>query len=499
MKRTFISLMLLQVAVVPGAFALSEARLLGLSESGQTALFNLGFYDGVKEGDFAVIVKEIRDLSNRDLRIVPVARARNIKLNTGNSVWILFKVFDAELLVKGQPFLILSESEMLRGRRDPRFGRISVITEKEKAALQTNQALSNDKDRLSKLKNQYPEIAPVHEGELRTDGDGELVDVEGWKKFGTDKYRTALYKSPHQKDFRRQLRLDTFDKLVTAYLKKVNEPDFNYDKFYDQQMKEAFSNEFRRRSNFSTEYESFLSYQAQRAVQDAKIYRAVLEKGESWSEDFSDDELKSVLRQVSVLQEKDRRSFVMAEPKRYTVYFSYGVPLNDNQTDKDLGYRQDSRYSAELDFEGTPILKHDTLERFTLNATVRTNKTALDTSNKNTSADELSVSGGANWYPLYPPHAIEAPALFVGTYIRSGTARLETPSVNEKGNYTVLCLPGFRGGMKYNFKNNVGLRIAVSMETLQFDRYEQSTTGGVQPDHINVVEAKMNIALAYSF
>jgi hypothetical protein len=498
MRWILIKLVLLVVITTP-AWGLSGARLLGLSESGQTALFNLGTYDNAKEGDYAVIVKEIRSLTTRDLRLVPVAKARNIKISTNNSVWILYKFYDAELLVKGQQYLILSESTMLNGRRDPRFGRISVITEKDKTAFQANQTLSDDKDRLSKLKNQYPEIAELHGKETRSDEDGELVDVEGWKKFKGDKYRSALYKSPHAADFQRELRLSTFEKMVTAYLKRVNDPGFNYDQFYDEQKKSEFYNEFRQRSNFSTEYESFLSFQAQKAVADAKLYRSMLEKGESWSEDFSDEELKRILKEVSVLQEKDRREYVMAEPNKYAVYLTYGMEFSDSQTEKDAGYRRDGRYSVETEFEGVPFAKHETLERFTLDATFRINKTAFEAENKNASLDEISVSGGVNWYPLYAPYALEAPAVFLGTYIRSGTASVEAVSVAEKANYTLLSMPGFRGGMRYNFKNNVGLRIALSMETLKLDRYEQSKLGSVLPDQANVVEGKMNFSLLYSF
>lgn len=497
-KGMLINLVLLVVMSTP-AWALSGARLLGLSNSGQTALFNLGVHDGVKEGDYAVIVKEIRSLQTRDLRLVPVAKARNIKINTGNSVWILYRTYDSELLVKGQSYLVLSESAMLNGRRDPRFGRISVITEKDKTAFQTQSALSDDKDRLSKLKSQYPELEPLHQKESRTDGDGELVDVEGWRKIKDNKYRTALYKSPHQEDFQRELRLSTFEKMVTAYLKKVDDPKFNYDQFYDEQMKTEFANEFRKRSNFSTEYEQFLSYQGQKAKSDAKLYRSILEKGDSWSEDFSDEELRVVLNEVSVLQEKDRRTFVIADPSRYSVYLGYGMGLNDAQTEKDAGYRREGTYSVDLDFEGIPVLKHDTLERFTLNATVRTNKTAFESENKNASVDELSFTAGVNWYPLYASYALESPAIFFGTYIRSGWATVKAPSVDEQSNYTVLALPGFRTGMKYNFRNNVGLRIALSMETLSLDRYEQSKFDSVLPNQATLFEGKMNFAIAYSF
>lgn len=497
-KGILIVLVLLIVTVTP-VWSLSGARLLGQSKSGQTALFNLGVHDGVVEGDFAVIVKEIRSLETRDLRLIPVAKAKNIKVSTQNSVWILYKFYDAELMVKGQKYLILTESQMLRGRRDPRFGRISVVTEKDRVAFQTQQTLSEDKDRLSKLKSLYPEIATLHEKEPRNDLDGDLIDVDVWKNVEQDKYRTALYKSPHETDFRRELRLSTFEKMVTAYLKKVNDPKFNYDEFYEDQMRSEFTNEFRVKSSFNTEYEQFLSYQAQKAVGDAKLYRSILEKGESWSEDFSDEELKVVLNEVSVLQEKDRRQYVIADPRRYTAYIAYGMSFTDAQTEKDPGYRRDGRYSVELDFEGTPLIRHEVLERFTLNGTFRINKTALESESRNASVDELSLSAGLNWYPLYPPHAIEAAAVFVGTYIRSGTASVEAPSVDEKSNYTLLTLPGLRAGIKYNFLNKVGLRIAVNLETMKLDRYEQSKFNSVLPDQATLVEGKMNFALAYSF
>lgn len=497
-KRKLITLSLLGVISVPG-WALSEARLLGLSGTGQTALFNLGMHDGVKDGDYAVIVKEVKDLSTRSIRLLPVARARNVKISTGNSVWILYKTFHKELLAKGDAYLILSESQMLSGRRDPRFDRISVVSEKDKIAYGTKNALSNDKDRLSKLQNQYPEIQPLHGPEVRSDRDGELIDVDAWKKVSGSKYRTAIYKSPNAADFRRELRLSTFEKMVTAYLLKVNEPKFNYETFYDEQMKTQFTNEFRQRSNFSTEYENFISTEAQKAVSDARLHRSMLEKGQSWSEDFSDEELRRVLNQVSVLQEKDRRKVVVDNPTRYAVFLNYGMTFNDSQTEKDPGYRRDGRYSVDFDFEGTPVIKHETLERFTLNGTFRINKTAMEASDKNASVDEVSVSGGINWYPLYAPHAIEKPAIFIGTYIRSGTAKVNSPSLNEKANYTVLSLPGFRAGMRYNFRNNFGLRVALTMETINLDRYEQSKFGATLPDQASLVEGKMNFALAYAF
>lgn len=496
-KGILLAFMLLSVS--GPLWALNGARLINQSSSGQTALFNLGIHDGVKEGDYAVIVKEIRDLDSRDLRLIPIAKARNIKMNTQSSVWVLYKIFDSELLVKGDKYLILSESAMLSGRRDPRFGRLGVVTDKKKAGSAVKNALSDDKDRLSRLKTQYPEVAPIHEREVRSDRDGELIDVKEWRKFKGSKYASALYKSPYEKEFQRDLRLQTFEKLVTAYLRKVNEPGFNYDQFYDEQMKSEFANEFRKRMTMDNEYESFLSNQAQKAVADAKLYRSILEKGETWSEDFSDEELRVILNEVSVLQEKDRRDWVAARPNRYAVFLGGGVALNDPQTDEDQAGRRDNRYAMELDFEAIPLLKHDTLERFTLNATVRYNQGAFSADNYNAQLNETSFTLGMNWYPLYAPYAIEAPVIFLGAYIRSGWANATATSVDQKANYTVLSMPGVRAGFRYNFRNSVGLRIFASMESLSLDRYEQSELNTVLPDDTNIADGKFNFAVSYSF
>jgi hypothetical protein len=76
---------------------------------------------------------------------------------------------------------------------------------------------------------------------------------------------------------------------------------------------------------------------------------------------------------------------------------------------------------------------------------------------------------------------------------------VKAPSAGEEANYTLLTLPGVRAGMRYNFKNNVGLRLSASMETLQLERYEQSKFGSILPDEASVAEGKMNFAIAYSF
>jgi hypothetical protein len=483
----------------PSGWARTESRLLALSTSGSTALFSLGSLDGVREGDYGVILKQIRSLSSRDLRLVPVARARNIKLNNDSSVWILFHIFDPALLVKGDRFELLSESHLLSGRRLPSVGRTKVVTQKNKLKEQTNYSLNDDKDRLSKLKSNYQTIASTHEAGAESSHDFDQIDLAVWERSKNNYYPSSIYKSASKEEFRRQLRLATFEKLVTHYTQKINDPDFNYETFYEKQRRAEMSNEFKLTTDYDTEYNKFLRQKSIRSEVDAKLFRSILEKGEAWSEDYSDEELLRTLNQVSALQEKHRRETIQFRPTQFQVALDYAFPMLDLQTNTDPNYKRENRYSIEADFEFIPILKHPQLQRLTLNAGFRSQKNAFEVRALNADFEERSVSLGANWYPWYAPNVVNEAVIFLGTYLRSGFARVSLPQSGERGNYTVLSFPGLRAGVKYLVNSHFGVRLTVSFETQRIERYESSRSNSTLPSRSNLADAKVGVGLIYAF
>ena len=267
------------IVMISGAWALTEARLLSQSSSGQTVVFNLGMHDGIKDGDYAVIVKQIRSADARDLRVIPVARARNVKINSDSSVWILYKIFDQELLVKGDKFNVLTESNMLSGRRTPRLGRTVVVSSKKDLAKNARNAESNEQNTLGRLKDKYEVMENTHEVPVISDNDADLIDLEIWEENKNSRFRSSIYKSANKPEFRRQLRLATFEKMVTAYLDRVNDPDFSYDRFYEKQRKSIHANEFSAHGNTDSEYNRFLRKESHKTTADAKLYRSILKKG----------------------------------------------------------------------------------------------------------------------------------------------------------------------------------------------------------------------------
>jgi len=491
---------ILLIVITLPAWALPEARLLDQSASGKTVVFNLGSHDGINHGDYAVVIKEVRSLNSRDLRLIPAAKARAVKLYTNSSIWILYKIYDQELLIKGERFLVLSESNMLKGRKLPNLARVTVVVDERKIIEQSKDAEADDRERLGKLTDNYEVLAPTHATHAATDSDFDLVDLEAWKKSKDSRYHSSIYKSANKEEFTRQLRLATFEKLVTAYLLRVNDPDFNYEIFYEKQRKSIYANEIMEHAVYESEYNRFLRQESYKSSADAKLFRSILEKGDSWSADYSDEELRKVLNHVSMLQEKDRRTLVRIKATRYGIHLDYGFHLNDTQTNDDpLLYKRASRYSTELDFEAIPFLKHDALERFTLNATFRLNYTAFQADDYNADLNEHSISFGTNWYPLYVPYAVESPILYLGTFFRTGFANANAPTANEKANYTVMSLPGFRAGFKYLTQHRIGIRLQASMETLKIERYEANRFTSVLPERANLVESKLGFALTYAF
>jgi len=468
--QAFLGLILLLSSGIGLAFV--EGRLLNQSTSGQTAVFNVGSHDKIYDGDYAVIVKQIKNLEIPDLKLVPVAKARNIKTTTDGSIWILYHVYDGELLVSGDKYILLTETNVLKGQNLPKVSTHTVVTTKGSESGQVKSVLAEDKDRLAKKAHEYNVIDKMHNQEVRSDEDVTLLDVENWNKEKNLRYRSSIYKSANKDEFKKAYRLDNFHRLVTDYLKRMNDPEFKYDKFYAHQMREDYANEFRKGTNFNTEYEDFLFKQSQKSHKEAKIYRSILKRGESWSEDFSDEELRNVLSNVSIVNEEERRVEVVSKPIRHALFFDYGLILNDAQTSDDTSYRRDKLYQFALDIEVTPFLKHPILERFTFYASPQITKSAFEVESINLNFDNISIAGGANWYPFHAPYIVYTPLLFLGMYVRYGYSVVESPVTSDAGKYSTFSFPGIRGGLRYIFKNQIGLRIVTSVETLKLERYE---------------------------
>ena len=87
----------------------------------------------------------------------------------------------------------------------------------------------------------------------------------------------------------------------------------------------------------------------------------------------------------------------------------------------------------------------------------------------------------------------------LGASLRYGLMRARIPSLNEEANYQVSTFPGIRGGLKYNFNNSFGGRLAFGLEQINLEREVRSFDGGELPDRVSFLEGKMSFALSKFF
>lgn len=480
------------------SLALTETRLLQISSSGQTVVFDAGMHERLKDGEFGIVLKQIKNIEEDALRVVPVAKVRSVKVGTDHSVWVIFDHYQENLLVKGDRFTLFTESNMIPGRRDYKTSQLKVISLRPDAKDAARGALRDDADLLARQKN-YSKDYIAHGSSYKSDEDFELIELEKWAKHKGQRYRTGLYRSQNSEQFKKALRLEVFEGLVTQYLKRVNDPDFDYGTFYDEQMRMKDNSAFRKRSNFSTAWESHLAERKKGLETNTKLSRSILEKGERWSEDYSDEELGLVLENVSVAHEKERKARVISKPNRYHLAVDYGQIVSDNQTEEDTTYTKSARHNLSVDFEVTPLLKHDLWERFTLNAQISMSDDAIGVGSRNFDRQDQSFTMGVNWYPFFAPYTVSVLNLYLGTYFRAGQTKLRSELYEDKGNYTLSSIPGFRFGLRYTFKNGVALRFIGSVESTSLERTGSNKYFTELPGSIKKTDMNLALGLGYSF
>lgn len=481
------------------SLALTETRLLQLSSSGKTAVFDAGVHERLTAGEFGILVKQIADISDSHaLRVVPVAKLRSIKVNGDHSIWSVFEPYQESLLKKGDKFNLLTESNMIPGRRKYELSQLTVVSNESQGKEAARDALRSDEDLLARGKN-YAKDHINFGPNYKSDEDFELIELEKWAKHKGHRYRTGLYRSQNKEQFRRALRLEVFEGLVTNYLQKVNDPNFNYDSFYSEQMRVANSNFFKNRSNFATSWENHQAEKNKSFEDNIKLRRSLLEKGERWSEDYSDEELADVLKTISVAQENDRKKRVISRPARFHAAIDYAQILSDHESSKDQLYSKSNRFALSFDFEFVPVLKHEIWERFTINAQLSSSDDSIGVDNRNYDRKDQSFTLGANFYPFYAPYTVSVINLYLGTYFRAGQSKLNSSQYVGEGNYTLWSIPGFRLGLRYTFKNSVSLRFTGSVETTKLERTSSDILNSPLPESISQTDMNLAFGLGYSF
>ncbi len=467
------------------------------STTGKTIILNMGSSANLVEDELGVLLTSVKKQDR--IQFKPVAKIKSVKVFKESSIWIAFDVFIPSLMEKGTKLVLLNENRLLSGREKLTFKRSKIISEQKDLNLDLKENLIEGTQNLSVKEKDYGVLRELHGKEKHFDKDIELVDLDIWndKKIGNKKTATSFYKSKYAKDFQREHRIQTFEKMVIAFVRKYNDPRFTIARRY---FEDVDANSITSEASSREVYENYLEREDDRLGKEEKIYDDLASKGEVWSDGYSDEELSELVYNVGIIKERERRIVVSAYQFSHQAYTHFGINLVNNENLKDRVNTAQSKYDIELGYEYFAFKNIESLQRITFEFSGRR---AIDAysigSGFNATSTEYSLAAGVNYYPFRPANTLEANIIYLGAYIRTGLSILEVSESAETGSYSVLSFPGLRAGLKYNFSNSYGIRVFGSFENIETSRIQRNDDEGVLPDVASLTEGKISIGLSKFF
>lgn len=468
-----------------------------VSKSGKTISVDSGFSNMIMENDYGILVEKIAT-SNKDFIFKPVAKLRVVKVESKTSIWVAYKTFIPKKIVPGKRLFLFSETAFLKGRKTQLSTKRTKLVTNNGASKEVKEFLLEGDD-LAKKNKDYHVLTKAHKKEEHLEKEVHLIDIDKWEKdSSSDKlFASGIYRSPYAKEFSDRKKVQTFEKMVVAFLRKYNDPTFDYDSFYEEQKRSGgSSDDFQDRSSYISFYQRYKKKKLNREQKTEKFIRKVQEKGDAWSADYSDEELSEVLNNMSVAQERVRRKKLLAFKYNYQLYGSINLNLLNNENPNDPRTSEQNKYDFDFAWEGYFFKKLQDLKRFTVEASARRSQDGLYGGEANFKSVEYSVAAHINWYPYHIPSMVGVNIPYIGLVFRTGIVTLSSDSLGEQGNYQMTGFPGIRGGIKYNFENSYGVRLTGSFERLNLERLVRNADTGLLPDRTSYLDGKIGIGLS---
>ena len=493
---TLVCLSLLTHAV-NGAIVDNVVRIKEISSSGKTLYLDKGSLGDIQNNDYGVLVKRVKSTNSKFKDTYkPVANLRAIKVFENYSVWVIFKTFDKDEVVKDQNLLLFSESRLLEGKTDLKMKRTKLVTGKNHRKEIKDFLLEGDE--LAKVDKKYDVIEKPHDKEKHFDVAVDLIDVDQWDVEEGRAFSQGIYRSPYAKDFSQRKRVHAFEKMVVAHLNKLNDTNINYKDLYNLK-----SNNKPGLGMVDTIVGSYKDQmervEKDRADREREYVQHIKNKGDAWSKEYTDSELSHMIENLSLVKERERRLRIVAFKYTYQMYASAGLNLLNNENTNDVTTTEDTKYDVEFGYEYFAFRDSNRLKKFSLQVSGRRAQDAYFGGTLNIAQTEYSLAGHLNWYPFYDPTTIEANIIYVGLLLRYGIGIASNYGTGENGNYQLYTFPGVRVGIKYNFRSGIGIKLTGSYEDIQAERTIKDFDDGTLPNRSFYQEAKFSLGISKYF
>lgn len=423
------------------------AKVLQISKSQKTVILNRGNTSNFKQNDYAYLLGS--SPVNAKQVYYPVAKLRIIKQGSTSSIWLVVDTFKNKIS-RGEKYLIFTLSDFLKGRSPIKISKKTIATSKVKRRENIQDSLSTDDYKLSDKKSQYTTVPIDSIVSADTHYDVKLVNIDGYEHVLNIKRRKPIYMGPKIEDYRIVKDLNTFDKMIYAFLTNSNSTKENLisrDQMFLNFSQRKRNEELRRDYNLE------------------KISKLYLENGQSWSDELSDEDLSRVLYRVGELNETLRRKSITAHQFDGQLFVEIGTNFN-SEVNADAKSASNSNIFFAISTELFVLRKFKDLSALTIDFEGAFAKRALAFKQYNAAATQFSLATYVNWYPFQKPNLIDANLMFVSLGSKAGFFSFDVQEVGESASYQSLSFPSFRVGSKYNFSSDFGMRAYFQVEAV---------------------------------
>ena len=480
------------------SIARDVVRVVERTKSGKLVRLNMG-KTSLEAEEVALLVmltKQKTEYIKHPYRYVPVAKVQLVKAGERNSLWFLDnkRKIPFNVLKVGASYLLLRKSDFLKKRVPYKSSRRLVVTNK-------GRTLSDEEVLFRKNRKQELQNIKLHSQAWNRLEQFEVIDIAKWKENRRSEpwinpqyeslFADKLIRKSDDVNLPEYKNLETYEKMLVAYLKKINDPKLTWEERYA--LEDSFIKSKRNPDLVIGLNEKMASKEANERVELQKKL-----EGQGWTQNYSKEEMRDWVEKYGAISEIETREEVDRYSLQGGYHFSIGFNMIDNELESDFANSRGLKINIEGTYEWFIFrTSNNWLKDISLEFGLRYALDGVSTGAANALTVETSFSARAFWYPI-SPFRMNKNIYFLGVGARLGFAGLTVERTNEEGTYNVVGL-GIFGGYRYNFLSGWGMRVLVSLEPGGFQSSSRSEPIVHLQESISATDLRVQLGLSYVY
>lgn len=356
------------------------------------------------------------------------------------------------------------------------------------------------KRRAEERRKQRLEITDIEDLDYTTDL-SEEDDIE-FKKI------EEIQVGPQENLVQNEYKEETFDLMVKATEEKANDPDYDIEDMFSKKWVDDPNKHLVLRRTYGSSEESLFGKKKKLENITEAAREKLRSEGQSWSDDFSDAQLRRFIVTNGLDNELKRQEFFRDNSIDHEIFLTMHSDIVDKTTvndDENKGLAWGYSFGYELQlmrfFQG--------LKRFSIDISYTSGINSYDFETYNMFSDESSWGVRGKWYVHNYPSSIEKYQWYLGAGIRKGSTVLTHPDLLRTLTYD-LSVPSFEFGIRYRWKKNtgpslwrygLGAQTSIVYETVNLSSNQSTFVNASQRlnDNKDFTSVKINFGLGVYF